>query len=175
MRSPRPYGARLLRSHVVAEGSGDRYLAVMARIAPPNRNRRLGLIALVGVLLLVGMALILSALNENTQFFYNPADVVADGFEPKSEVFKIGGLVVEGSVERDGLRTTFDVTDFERPMQAPIRVAYSGQLPNLFREGQGVVVSGRMVGDAEFLASDVLAKHDENYQPAIKYQTDDAS
>ena len=142
----------------------------MARVAPPHRNRRLALIALVGALLLVGVALILTALNENTQFFYNPADVVADGFVPQSEVFKIGGLVVEGSVETQGLRTTFGVTDFERPMGAPIRVAYSGQLPNLFREGQGVVVAGQMVGEREFLASEVLAKHDENYQPKIDYQ-----
>ena len=147
----------------------------MARVVPPHRNRRLALIALVGALLLAGAALILTALNENTQFFYNPADVVADGFTPQSEVFKIGGLVVEGTVSREGLRTTFDVTDFERPMGAPIRVSYSGALPNLFREGQGVVIAGQLVGEREFLATEVLAKHDENYQPKIDYQDDAAS
>ena len=147
----------------------------MARVVPPNRNRRLGLIALVGLLLAAGVALILSALNDNTQFFYNPADVVASGFEPKSEVFKIGGLVVDGSVEKSGTRTTFGVTDFERPMDAPITVTFNGQLPNLFREGQGVVVSGRLLGDREFMASEVLAKHDENYQPKIDYQDGEAS
>ncbi|MGB6229970.1 MAG: cytochrome c maturation protein CcmE [Litorimonas sp.] len=140
------------------------------RIVPPRRNRRLGLIALVGVGLATGMALILSALNENTQFFYNPADVLAAEFVPQSETFRIGGLVVEGSVEHSGITTTFDVTDFERPVPHPIKVTHSGQLPNLFREGQGVVVAGRMIGEAEFLAEEVLAKHDENYQPEIDYQ-----
>ena len=74
------------------------------------------------------------------------------------------------------MTTTFDVTDFERPIPQPIRVTHTGQLPNLFREGQGVVVSGRMIGEAEFLADEVLAKHDENYQPEIQYQDElDAS
>lgn len=137
---------------------------------PPKRNRRLALIALVGGGLAIGMALILSALNENTQFFYNPSDVVAEEFVAKSEVFRIGGLVVEGSVQRSGITTQFDITDFERPMPTPIRVTFNGQLPNLFREGQGVVVSGQMIDDAEFLAESVLAKHDEEYQPKIDYQ-----
>ena len=140
------------------------------RIRPPNRNRRLAWIAGVGALLVAGLWLILSALNENTQFFYNPADVLAAGFEPASETFKIGGLVVEGSVATRGITTTFDVADFERDTDTPIAVSYTGQLPNLFREGQGVVVSGRMVGEAEFLAIEVLAKHDEKYQPKIDYQ-----
>jgi cytochrome c-type biogenesis protein CcmE len=78
--------------------------------------------------------------------------------------------VVEGTVERSGVTTYFDMVDFERPMPAPIRVTFNGQLPNLFREGQGVVVSGRMISDTEFLANDVLAKHDEEYQPKIEYQ-----
>ena len=147
----------------------------MTRIVPPHRNRRLGLIVGGGLLLAAGMALILSALNENTQFFYNPADVVAADFAPGSETFKIGGLVVVGSIETQGVVTRFDVTDFERPMGEPIRVQYSGALPNLFQEGEGVVVSGRMVGDREFFASEVLAKHDENYQPDIAYQDEKSS
>lgn len=113
--------------------------------------------------------MILSALNENTQFFYNPADVVAADFAPKSTPFKVGGLVVEGSVVQDGLITDFELTDFERPMPAPLRVRYQGQLPNLFREGQGVVITGDLNGAFEFEASEVLAKHDENYQPKINY------
>lgn len=137
---------------------------------PPNRNRRLALIALVGGGLAVGMALILTALNENTQFFYNPSDVVAEGFVAKSETFRIGGLVVEGTVERSGVTTQFDMMDFERPMPSPIHVTFNGQLPNLFREGQGVVVAGQMISGTEFLANDVLAKHDEEYQPKIDYQ-----
>jgi len=137
---------------------------------PPKRNRRLALIALIGGALAVGMALILSALNENTQFFYNPSDVVATDFVAQSETFRIGGLVVDGSVERSGIMTEFDLVDFERPMPSPIRVTFNGQLPNLFREGQGVVVSGRMIDGTEFLADEVLAKHDEDYQPKIDYQ-----
>lgn len=137
---------------------------------PPKRNRRLALIALAGGGLAIGMTLILSALNENTQFFYNPSDVVADAFVAKSETFRVGGLVVEGSVERSGITTQFDLVDFERPMPAPIRVTFNGQLPNLFREGQGVVVSGQMISETEFLADGVLAKHDEKYQPKIDYQ-----
>ncbi|MGB3454900.1 MAG: cytochrome c maturation protein CcmE [Litorimonas sp.] len=139
-------------------------------LVPPKRNKRLGLIALAGVGLAIGMSLILSALNENTQFFYNPADVLAEGFEPQSEVFRIGGLVVEGSIEQSGITTTFEIDDFERPVPAMIRVTHNGQMPNLFREGQGVVVSGRMIGETEFYAEEVLAKHDEEYQPEIKYQ-----
>lgn len=137
---------------------------------PPKRNRRLALIALFGGGIAIGLVLILTALNENTQFFYNPSDVVAPEFVAKSDTFRIGGLVVEGSVERDGITTYFDIVDFERPMPTPIRVTFNGQLPNLFREGQGVVVSGQMIDDTEFLASNVLAKHDEEYQPKIDYQ-----
>lgn len=155
------------QSHDVEAQRLSVYLGCMK---PPHRNRRLGLIALVGGSLIVGVALILSALNENTQFFYNPADVLVENFEPKSETFRIGGLVVDGSVVHEGITTTFDLADFERPTPSPIRVTHSGQLPNLFREGQGVVVSGRMVSETEFLADDVLAKHDENYQPKIEYQ-----
>ena len=140
------------------------------RFVPPHRNRRLGLITLFGAGLAIGMAFILSALNENTQFFYNPADVLAEGFEPQSETFRIGGLVVEGSVKRSGITTVFAVDDFERDIPAPILVTHNGQLPNLFREGQGVVVAGRMIGETEFYADEVLAKHDEEYQPKIEYQ-----
>lgn len=141
-----------------------------ARIKPPHRNRRLGLIALIGVGLAIGLTLIFTALNENTQFFYNPADVLAEGFVPQSETFRVGGLVVEGSVQHEGTTTYFDVADFERDTPTPIRVTHTGQLPNLFREGQGVVVAGRMISETEFLAEDVLAKHDEEYQPEINYQ-----
>lgn len=155
------------QSHGVDVGANCEYLELMK---PPHRNRRLGLIALVGVGLAIGVTLILTALNENTQFFYNPSDVVVADFEPKSETFRIGGLVVEGSVEHEGTTTTFEITDFERPMPAPILVTHTGQLPNLFREGQGVVVAGRMISETEFLAEEVLAKHDESYQPKIEYQ-----
>lgn len=141
------------------------------RVKPPHRNRRLATIAGFGILVVGGVALIASALGENTQFFYNPSDVVAEGFVPGSETFRMGGKVVEGSVERKGgLLTEFSVADFERDMTAPITVVHEGVLPDLFREGQGVVVTGQMNSEDIFIASEVLAKHDENYQPKINYQ-----
>ncbi len=117
-----------------------------------------------------GLALIFQVLNQNTQFFENPSDVVAEGFEPRSEVFKIGGLVAENSVVTEGLKTMFRVEDFEREMARELSVTYSGALPDLFREGQGVVVSGRLTSDTHFQAVEVLAKHDENYQPKVNYR-----
>jgi len=143
----------------------------MPRIVPPQRNRRLAWIILIGLSLAAGITLILTALNENTQFFYTPSDVAQADFVPASNPFRIGGLVVEGSVKKDAsLTTRFAIKDFEREMDAPILVTYQGVLPDLFREGQGVVISGQLIGDLEFAASEVLAKHDENYQPKIDYQ-----
>ena len=142
-------------------------------IIPPKRNRRLAWILLIGLSLAAGVALILTALDENTQFFYNPSDVARQGFQPDSNIFRIGGLVVEGSVEKDqDVMTRFAVKDFEREMAEPILVTYQGALPDLFREGQGVVITGQLVGDLDFSASEVLAKHDENYQPKIEYQNE---
>jgi len=142
------------------------------RITPPNRNRRLIWIAVLGMMLACGLFLIFQALNTNTQFFENPSDVVADGFEPRSDVFKIGGLVADGTVETQGLTTTFRVEDFEREMARDLHVTYTGALPDLFREGQGVVVSGQLTSPTRFQAQEVLAKHDENYQPKINYRDD---
>jgi len=140
-------------------------------MTPPHQTRRIGLIVLFGVALVTGVFLLLSALQENTQFFYNPSDVVAEGFVPNSKTFRIGGLVMEGSVVKDGdLKTTFDVRDFERDMAVPIIVTHTGVLPDLFREGQGVVLTGFLTGPTAFEATEVLAKHDENYQPDINYQ-----
>jgi len=140
------------------------------RIKPPNRNRRLLWIGILGLMLAAGLFLILQALNENTQFFENPSDVVAEGFEPRSNIFKIGGLVTEGTVDTQGLTTRFRIEDFERDMAKPMTVTYTGALPDLFREGQGVVISGRLTSPTTFQAVEVLAKHDENYQPEISYR-----
>jgi cytochrome c-type biogenesis protein CcmE len=141
------------------------------RIKPPHRNRRLAAIAGFGILIVAAVTLIASALSDNTQFFYNPSDIVAEGFVPGSEIYRMGGLVVEGSVERKGgLLTQFAVADFEREMEAPITVLHDGVLPDLFREGQGVVVSGNKNAEGIFIATEVLAKHDENYQPKINYE-----
>jgi cytochrome c-type biogenesis protein CcmE len=141
-----------------------------ARITPPNRNRRLMWIGILGVMLVAGLFLVFQALNENTQFFENPSDVVADGFESRSEIFKIGGLVKDGTVVTQGLTTRFLIDDFERDMAQDLHVKYTGALPDLFREGQGVVVSGRLTSGTHFQADEVLAKHDENYQPVIDYR-----
>ena len=92
------------------------------RITPPNRNRRLLWIAILGLMLAGGLFLVFQALNTNTQFFENPSDVVADGFEPRSDIFKIGGLVAEGTVDTQGLTTKFRVEDFERVMAHELHV-----------------------------------------------------
>jgi len=140
------------------------------RITPPHRNRRLIWIGILGSMLAVGLFLVFQALEQNTQFFENPSDVVAQGFKPRSDVFKIGGLVKEGTVETEGLTTRFQIEDFEREMAQVLHVQYTGALPDLFREGQGVVVSGQLMTATHFQAVEVLAKHDESYQPKINYR-----
>ncbi len=124
------------------------------------RHKRLALI--VGGLAALGVAatLILSAFRENLVFFFSPSDVVAQK-APRDRAFRIGGLVEEGSVKRDGVRVNFKVTDTAQT----IPVVYQGILPNLFREGKGVVAQGKLGTDGVFRASEVLAKHDENYMP----------
>ena len=117
-----------------------------------------------------GLFLIFQALNQSVQFFENASDVVAEGFEPRSDEFKIGGLVAENSVQTEGLTTKFRIVDFERDMVQELHVTYTGALPDLFREGQGVVVSGKLTTSTHFQASELLAKHDENYQPKINYR-----
>ena len=142
-------------------------------MTPPHQSRRIGLILFFGAILAVGVVFLLSALQDNTQFFYNPSDVVAENFTPESKTFRIGGLVMDGSVVKDGnLKTTFDIKDFEREMLTPITVSYIGVLPDLFREGQGVVITGFLTSATEFEAIEVLAKHDENYKPDINYQSE---
>ena len=126
------------------------------------RQRRL-LWVLAG-LVLVGAAvtLVLRALNSNVMFFYSPSQVHA-GEVPQGAAFRLGGLVEQGSLQRsgDGMLLRFSVTDEVRS----VPVQYRGLLPDLFREGKGVVVSGRLQPDGAFQASEVLAKHDENYMP----------
>jgi len=142
-------------------------------MTPPHQKRRIGLTILFGAILATGVTMLLTALQDNTQFFYNPSDVVADGFAPDSTPFRVGGLVEMGTVIKDGqLNTTFQIKDFEREMRAPFTVSYTGVLPDLFREGQGVVITGFLTSPTSFEATEVLAKHDENYKPDIKYQSD---
>ncbi len=141
-------------------------------MTPKHQNSRLALIAVFGSLLVFGAWLVFSALRESTQFFYNPSEVLSDDFIAQSEVIKIGGLVVTGSVvEGENVTTRFSITDFptedadEDISRGEIEVSYTGVLPDLFAEGDGVVVSGRMTAFNRMQAEEVLAKHDENYQP----------
>ena len=108
----------------------------------------------------VAAALVLNALNSNIALYVTPTDVAA-GKAPSGRAFRIGGLVKEGSLRRDDLTAHFVVTD----MAQDIRVSYTGILPDLFKEGKGAVVQGRLGGDGQFTAEEVLAKHDENYMP----------
>jgi cytochrome c-type biogenesis protein CcmE len=124
------------------------------------RHKRAAII--VGALLAIGLAaaLILNALNSNIALFVTPSEVAA-GNAPKGQAFRIGGMVKDGSVKRDGLTVNFVITD----MVKDIPVAYTGILPDLFKEGKGAVIQGRLESNGKFIASEVLAKHDENYMP----------
>lgn len=124
------------------------------------RQKRVAII--VGALIAVGLAavLILNALNSNIALYVTPSDVAA-GKSPAGQAFRIGGMVKDGSVKRDGLTVHFVITD----MVKDIPVAYTGILPDLFKEGKGAVIQGRLNPSGQFIASEVLAKHDENYMP----------
>ena len=127
-----------------------------------SRHKKLALIG--GALAVVGIiaALVLNALNSNIALFISPTDVIA-GKAPQGKLFRIGGLVKEGSVAReaDGVTVRFVVTDTDNEITAN----YKGILPDLFKEGKGVVAQGKMTDARVFGATEVLAKHDENYMP----------
>jgi cytochrome c-type biogenesis protein CcmE len=126
------------------------------------RHKRIALI--IGGLAILGLVatLVLNAFQSNLVFFFSPTQVAA-GEAPKGKSFRIGGMVKEGSLQRqrDGVTLRFVVTDTDKDMT----VAYKGILPDLFREGKGVVAQGKLGDDGVFAASEVLAKHDENYMP----------
>ena len=103
---------------------------------------------------------VLKAFESNLVFFFTPTQIAA-GEAPKNRTFRIGGMVREGSVKRDNLTVAFMVTDTAKE----VNVAYTGILPDLFREGKGVVAQGKLGDDGKFVATEVLAKHDENYMP----------
>jgi len=126
------------------------------------RHKRMTLIAL-GVLLLGAAAgLVLNAFQSNLVFFFSPSQIAANE-APQGKAFRIGGMVESGSVVRgnDGLTVNFKVTDTVKT----VPVTYTGILPDLFKEGKGVVAQGRLGSDGVFVATEVLAKHDENYMP----------
>jgi cytochrome c-type biogenesis protein CcmE len=108
----------------------------------------------------IAAALVLSAFNKNLVFFFTPSQVAANE-APVGRTFRIGGMVVPGSLKREGVEVRFLVTDTAKDM----RVVYRGQLPDLFKEGKGVVAQGSLGADGVFTAREVLAKHDENYMP----------
>jgi len=110
----------------------------------------------------VGVGLALKSLDQNIMFFFTPSEVIS-GKAPANKLFRMGGMVVEGSVSRpgDGLTVKFDLTDNEQQ----VTVQYAGILPDLFREGQGIIANGKLNDSGEFVAEEVLAKHDETYMP----------
>jgi len=124
------------------------------------RHKRFAWIALGAVALAIATALVMTAFNKNLVFFFTPSQVAANE-APVGRTFRIGGMVVPGSVKRDGLEVRFIVTDTAKNMP----VVYRGQLPDLFREGKGVVAQGQLGANGVFAAREVLAKHDENYMP----------
>ena len=124
------------------------------------RSKRL-IMVLAGVATAgVAATLVVNAFRSNLVFFFTPSQIAADE-APRNRAFRIGGLVEAGSVHRDGTRVDFMVTDTAKS----VPVSYVGILPDLFREGKGVVAQGKLESDGVFHASEVLAKHDENYMP----------
>lgn len=125
----------------------------------PRHKRALIIVGALATLAIAAL-LILNALNSNIALYVTPSEVAA-GKAPKSQTFRIGGMVKDGSLKRDELVVHFIITDLVKE----IPVAYKGILPDLFKEGKGAVVQGKLNSDGEFIASEVLAKHDENYMP----------
>ena len=128
----------------------------------PVRRQRLILILLMVAGVGTAATFALKSFNENLMYFFSTTEV-AEGKAPKEAKFRLGGMVVDGSVNRPnkGIMVRFDLTDYSKQ----VTVEYSGILPDLFREGQGIVANGRMNQEGVFVAEEVLAKHDENYMP----------
>ncbi len=128
----------------------------------PTRKKRLILILAMVIGVGIATALAVTAFNDNLMFYFSPSEV-AEGKAPVDHPFRVGGLVTMGSVKRqeDGLTVRFTLTD----NQATVPVQYTGILPDLFREGQGIIAKGRLNDSGVFVADEVLAKHDENYMP----------
>jgi len=128
------------------------------------RQRRMVLVGLIVLGVGAAAAFGLTALKSNVNYFYSTSEVVS-GKAPKERTFRIGGMVEEGSFTRapGSLEAHFVLTDFAQD----VKVSYTGVLPDLFREGQGVIARGRLTSDGTFVAEEVLAKHDENYMPPV--------
>ncbi len=128
----------------------------------PKRKKRLYIVLFIVFGVAVAVGLTLFALNQNINLFYSPTQI-ANGEAPADTRIRAGGMVVDGSVKRagDSLDVVFEITDYEKV----VPVHYSGILPDLFREGQGIVAQGELDSQGVFQAVEVLAKHDENYMP----------
>lgn len=126
------------------------------------RRRRMMLVGLIVLGVGAAVTFALTAFQDNLLYFYSPSDVYA-GKAPKDRVFRVGGMVPEGSFNRapGSLEAQFVLTDFAHN----VKVSYTGVLPDLFREGQGIIARGRLGPEGVFIAEEVLAKHDENYMP----------
>jgi cytochrome c-type biogenesis protein CcmE len=124
------------------------------------RTRRLAIIVAGLCAVSAASALVLNALNSNVAFFFSPTQVDA-GEAPKGRAFRLGGLVKQGTVQRDQMTVSFVITDTAKDI--PVR--YTGMLPDLFKEGKGAVAQGSLDDQGRFVATEVLAKHDENYMP----------
>ena len=124
-----------------------------------RKKRRMMVVGLAMLSLATATALILTALDDSLVYFYSPSDIAAK--PPGDRRIRIGGLVEEGSIRKEGEQVGFRVTD----LQNTLAVSFTGVLPDLFREMQGVVAEGRLGADGVFQASNVLAKHDETYMP----------
>ena len=128
----------------------------------PVRKQRLYLVLFIVVFSSAAIGLMMYALSGNINLFYPPAEVAA-GNAPTGQSLRVGGMVVDGSIQRsdDSLEVRFELTDY----QATVPVVFVGILPDLFGEGQGAVAAGKLNEDGTLIASEVLAKHDENYMP----------
>ena len=126
-----------------------------------RKQKRLAWIGAIGAVLAVAVVLVMTALRDEIVFFYTPTEIISKGKAQSGQRIRLGGLVKEGSVVREGETISFAVTDTEYD----INVRYAGIVPDLFREGQGVVTEGIVGADGTFTADSVLAKHDENYVP----------
>ncbi|WP_372528034.1 cytochrome c maturation protein CcmE [Piscinibacter sp.] len=124
------------------------------------RHKRIAIIVGALASLSVAAALVLNALKSNVAFFYTPTQVTS-GEAPRDRAFRVGGLVKQGTLKRDQMTVHFVITDTAMDMP----VSYTGILPDLFTEGKGAVAQGRLDPSGQFVASEVLAKHDENYMP----------
>lgn len=142
---------------------------------PKHRNRRISTLLIGAIAVLVGTFLLLQALNDNKQLFKHPSDVTNASYVRGPQAIRIGGLVaVDSIIKGPGLETSFRVVDFEGadPANSGLVVKYDQVVPDLFREGQGVVLTGNLNSDGIFIASNVLAKHDENYMPKMPDKVD---